>query len=311
MEETNRRTNRGVISGVPREILIDAVNRSHSLSELLSYLGIKSKGGNYQTLYDRLQKEGIDYTPVLQRAKSRRGNRGITIPDTQLFASGSSHSRLIVKKRILKEKLLPYVCSDCGQPPEWRGKILSLVLDHINGIPDDHRLENLRFLCPNCNSQTPTFAGKANRLDPVEKKIKDRVRFSAYRKKYVMVSSCINCSAPTSKYSKTGLCRECFIKSLGDKKDKNTPGNRLHKRKLCTLCDSTVPYSSRGVCRKCYLKSKSTAKPQGAYPPHHELQSLVDANGYCAVGRMLGVSDNAVRKRLKKSAYTPTVEGVV
>jgi 5-methylcytosine-specific restriction endonuclease McrA len=35
-----------------------------------------------------------------------------------------------------------------------------MVLDHINGIPNDNRIENLRFLCPNCNSQTDTFAGR-------------------------------------------------------------------------------------------------------------------------------------------------------
>jgi 5-methylcytosine-specific restriction endonuclease McrA len=48
----------------------------------------------------------------------------------------------------------------CGQQPMWNGKQLVLILDHINGINNDNRLENLRLLCPNCNSQTPTFAGR-------------------------------------------------------------------------------------------------------------------------------------------------------
>jgi hypothetical protein len=44
--------------------------------------------------------------------------------------------------------------------PVWLGKPLVLILDHINGKHNDHRLVNLRLLCPNCNSQQPTFAGK-------------------------------------------------------------------------------------------------------------------------------------------------------
>jgi 5-methylcytosine-specific restriction endonuclease McrA len=44
--------------------------------------------------------------------------------------------------------------------PEWHGRPLTLVLDHINGVNDDYRPDNLRLLCPNCHSQTPTFSGR-------------------------------------------------------------------------------------------------------------------------------------------------------
>ena len=46
------------------------------------------------------------------------------------------------------------------RPPTWRSKPLVLVLDHINGVNDDYRADNLRLLCPNCNSQTSTFCGR-------------------------------------------------------------------------------------------------------------------------------------------------------
>ena len=69
------------------------------------------------------------------------------------------HSRRGVRLRILKDRLLDYKCAGCGIE-DWNGKYIPLELDHINGKRDDHRLENLRFLCPNCHSQTDTFRGK-------------------------------------------------------------------------------------------------------------------------------------------------------
>lgn len=39
-------------------------------------------------------------------------------------------------------------------------KDLTLEIDHINGIHNDNRKENLRYLCPNCHSQTLTWKNK-------------------------------------------------------------------------------------------------------------------------------------------------------
>ncbi len=52
------------------------------------------------------------------------------------------------------------LCEFFTEPLEWCGQPLNLVLDHINGVNSDNRVENLRFLCPNCNSQQSTFAGR-------------------------------------------------------------------------------------------------------------------------------------------------------
>lgn len=68
--------------------------------------------------------------------------------------------RYNVKKRILNKELLTNECQICGIKPEWNGKVLILQIDHINGVNNDHRLENLRLLCPNCHSQTETFCHK-------------------------------------------------------------------------------------------------------------------------------------------------------
>ncbi|MGH7661181.1 MAG: HNH endonuclease signature motif containing protein [Vulcanimicrobiaceae bacterium] len=71
-----------------------------------------------------------------------------------------------VKARLLAEGFLENRCSQCGIT-DWRGKHISIQIDHINGINTDNRLENLRMLCPNCHSQTETFGArnkKATRL---------------------------------------------------------------------------------------------------------------------------------------------------
>ena len=75
-------------------------------------------------------------------------------------------SRRNIKVRLLSAGLLENRCQDCGLS-EWLGKPLTVQIDHINGIRNDHRLENLRMLCPNCHSQTETYGrrnGKRARL---------------------------------------------------------------------------------------------------------------------------------------------------
>ncbi len=70
-----------------------------------------------------------------------------------------SRSRTTVKRALLKAGLLQNRCDECGID-EWRGRPIAIQIDHCNGVCDDHRLENLRMLCPNCHSQTETFAAR-------------------------------------------------------------------------------------------------------------------------------------------------------
>lgn len=62
-----------------------------------------------------------------------------------------------LRKTILRGGLMPYKCAICKRGPEWMNQPLTLQLDHINGDCEDDKLENLRFLCPNCHTQTPTW----------------------------------------------------------------------------------------------------------------------------------------------------------
>ena len=73
-------------------------------------------------------------------------------------ALANSKSPITIKRHLLRAGIIVNRCDWCGLSA-WRGRPLSIQIDHINGIRDDHRVENLRMLCPNCHSQTETFAG--------------------------------------------------------------------------------------------------------------------------------------------------------
>jgi len=77
-----------------------------------------------------------------------------------LLGNHPSYKTSMLKKRLVTEGILVYNCTSCGMGDEWNGDPIVLQLDHINGIHDDHRLENLRLLCPNCHSQTDTWCGR-------------------------------------------------------------------------------------------------------------------------------------------------------
>jgi len=76
----------------------------------------------------------------------------------------SLYSRGKLKSRLYESGLKARICELCGQDEIWRDRYMSLILDHINGVPTDNRLENLRIVCPNCAATLDTHCGRRNRL---------------------------------------------------------------------------------------------------------------------------------------------------
>ena len=115
-------------------------------------------------------------------------------------------SRSTLRKLILRESLLEYKCLECGIRDIWNNREITLELDHINGNRSDNRIENLRFLCPNCHSQTPTFKGRNKRTEIEDKEIKQKRKIE--RKSKRKKSKCLKCDDLCSENSE--LCRSCY-----------------------------------------------------------------------------------------------------
>ncbi len=135
--------------------LISAVRSSKTIADVLRKLELKVKAGNYSTINKYINQMSLctDHMTGKSHGSSISPQKK---PLEELLVEHSIMSRSSLKKRLLKEGVLTNQCSEC-KLKEWRGEKLVMVLDHINGVNNDNRIENLRMLCPNCNSQTPTF----------------------------------------------------------------------------------------------------------------------------------------------------------
>lgn len=141
---------------------------STSYSDIIRYFGLQSDSGNFITLKTRIKEDNIDVSHITESKKGKpfpfKEKRSIS----DITTENSTYNRTSLKKRLLKENLLKNECYICGLKDTWNNKPINLRIDHINGISNDNRLENLRILCPNCDSQLDTFSGR-NRKDKNKK----------------------------------------------------------------------------------------------------------------------------------------------
>jgi 5-methylcytosine-specific restriction endonuclease McrA len=219
--------------------LIEAVKNNTTICGVLRDLGLKPQGSNYKTIKNVFHQLGIDtshfnqdYSNNLRRARECRKQP----TKEELFVSnGLYKDTKHIKRYILKYKLLDYECSIC-KLTHWLDSPLSLHIDHINGVSTDNRIENLRFLCPNCHSLTDTYCGKNNKKMPLN-----------------------------------------FCKC----------GSKILKASL--------------HCAKCSRKNQYKIN----WVDTEKLIELVLQHGFVQTGKIVGVTDNAVRKHLRAIGIDP------
>jgi hypothetical protein len=141
-----------------------AIVASRSWAESLRRLGLCSTGGAWRVLkkYAALWEISTEHFDPLagRRSNLLRSQR----PLDEVLVENSDYQRKDVKRRLLSTGLKSMACELCGQGEMWHGRPMSMILDHINGVRDDHRLENLQMVCPNCAATLDTHCGRKNRI---------------------------------------------------------------------------------------------------------------------------------------------------
>lgn len=203
----------------------EAVASSRSLSEALRQLGLRPAGGNHATLRRFIADLSIS-TAHFDRNWGRRSGVGVpATPLEEILVEGSTYHRGHLKDRLLATGLKRPECELCGQGEMWRGLRMALILDHINGVPTDQRLENLRIVCPNCAATLDTHCGRKNKQLPIER-------------------ACAHCGAMfRPQYRRHRYC----CSACGSRHDNRRRGPRPERRKVARPSDDQLVTDVRAL----------------------------------------------------------------
>lgn len=244
---------------------------SYSIACLCRKLGIRPLGGNYKTVKARIKKLGLDTSHFTGQAH----NRGKKLPrcgkplDEILVQDSSYTSTNHLKQRLIKDGVKDAVCEEC-KLSMWNEKPIPLELEHINGVNTDHRLENLKILCPNCHAQTDCYRGRNKTSALSEKKEVEAFKFGEVFG---------NDNPEPSRKSKG-------VETLR-RQPKSNP--------LCVDCGSEITHGAKR-CRFCDYQIRTSKTRPSVF---ELLKDFEELKSFVAVARKYGVSDQAVHKWVK------------
>jgi Zn finger protein HypA/HybF involved in hydrogenase expression len=149
------------IPDLTKEEMNVLIETHSSIRQILITLGKSSNGsGAYKSFKNHCKRLEIELPKFNKRYNRPYGKIEKISFDEILIENSTYQNTTNLKNRLVNEGLLEYKCENCGNKGKWMDEPISLHLDHINGINNDNRLNNLRLLCPNCHSQTKTYGGK-------------------------------------------------------------------------------------------------------------------------------------------------------
>jgi len=166
--------------------ITDIIKTSKNKHDVLKKLGWDTRTAGYRKLNKFIIENNINISHFETRLEQYQRTKNILISGIKysledILVSGSTYENTsALKKRLYKENIKKPICEKCGQDEWWHGEKISLILDHINGIHNDNRIENLRIVCPNCEYTLATHCRNINKqkvnkkLSPDIKKLKKK-----------------------------------------------------------------------------------------------------------------------------------------
>ena len=139
-----------------KERLEAAVSKTTSVQGVARIiLGKPVSGNQHQHIKKMIQKYGINHSHFLGHAHNKGMISNQRKLPNQIFIIGQRQKSAQLRRALL-ESSIEYKCLICGID-KWKDGKLNLEIDHIDGNSTNNKIENLRFMCPNCHSQTHTF----------------------------------------------------------------------------------------------------------------------------------------------------------
>lgn len=236
MKKSRRKTS--PLWSISKSEIQTSLDTFSTYNQILEHFNLNPYSGTRTTFMSRIKSEGYDLSRFEKNhrdymkhlSKSKHNDTKLDLVD--ILVENSTYPRVHLKRQLIENHIIDNKCSECFVSGTWNNKPLSLQLDHINGVNNDNRIDNLRLLCPNCHSQTSTFS----------------------RRNIKVKHKCLNCGVKISK--KYTRCKKCSCVENGIKS------------------------------RKFEITKE-------------ELINLIKQHPMTKVGEILGVSDNAVRKRCR------------
>ena len=128
-----------ILNNYTNEEIKQIVNQSNSYREVAQKIGYthSCSGNVIKKIRNKIESLGISVSHFGMRKLVARTPENV-------FIEKSTASQRTLRDYFLRGNYQEYKCSICGQEPFWNGKPLTLILDHINGVNNDDRIENLR-----------------------------------------------------------------------------------------------------------------------------------------------------------------------
>ena len=221
-----------LIDKYSKEEIEEIVKNSICMKDVVRAIGYNTlSGSNAKTVKKRIEKYGISTDHFKSVAKTIRDENNV-------FCNPSTATQATLR-RWYKKVSDDSKCEICGQGKIWNGKELVMTLDHKNGNNHDNRIENLRWICPNCGTQLETFTGRnIKRKNEITGKVKAE-----------------------------------------------------RKTKICPVCKKSKINMQSKMCMECRTRER-----RKNIPSKEEIENLINKKPFNQIGKMYGVSDNAVRK---------------